>query len=299
MILNLANNKVGGRIPTGVGSLQHLEILSLRSNRFSGSIPNSVFNSQTLQILDLSDNNLSGHIPKKLGNWSGLTRNSNLHGFVNYPHFGLQMVIKGVMIKIKDLYKYSTSIDLSCNNLGGNIPKEIGLLTLLFSLNLSHNQFSGDIPESIANLSGLESLDLRSNKLSGHIPNTLALIDTLAVLNLSSNKLSGKVPRSPHFDTLSLDGSAFSGNELLCGFPTKKLCNGDTNTSIGDVIVDEVDPEDAKEKMLLYAIVALGFVLGFWGLYLILFLKRNQWWFPYWKMVDSVTVRIIGYIQNK
>ncbi|KAI3854097.1 hypothetical protein MKW92_048656 [Papaver armeniacum] len=200
------------------------------------------------------------------------------------------------MIQIQKLNNYSSSIDLSCNHLHGDIPKEIGSLTLLNSLNLSNNHFSDGIPESIGKLSGLQSLDLSSNNLSGHIPQSLAVIDALAVLNLSSNQLSGKIPRSPHFDTLSVEGYAFSGNELLCGYPTKNPCdrsNANTEDANPSNEFDEVDGEDAEEKLLFYAIIALGFIVGFWGFFLTLFLKRQKWWFPYWKIVDSVAVRII------
>ncbi|KAI3901896.1 hypothetical protein MKW92_009434 [Papaver armeniacum] len=148
-------------------------------------------------------------------------------------------------------------------------------------------------------MAGLESLDLSSNRLCGHIPQSLTVVDNLEFLNLSYNKLNGRIPRGNHFDTLSLDGSAFIGNELLCGFPTKKLCEGDRDTTISNLNatneVDEVDQEDAK-KLLLYAIVALGVVVGFWGLFLVLLLKKEKWWFPYWKFVDSVAVRITSYI---
>ncbi|KAI3938901.1 hypothetical protein MKW92_012524 [Papaver armeniacum] len=299
--LNLAYNNFEGSIPATLGSLQILRFLSLRSNKFNGSIPEEITHLQHLQLLDLSLNNFSGNIPNGLGNLSGFIATNELE----FRYFGdaqLELATKGITTQIKELHDYTSAIDLSCNYLHGNIPKEIGLLTLLYSLNLSHNHFSNDIPESIGNLSGLQSLDLSSNYLSGHIPQSLAMIDTLAVLNISSNKLRGKIPRGPHFDTVSIDGSAFSENELLCGYPTNKLCDEDRNTRTNDanpaIEFDEVDREDAKEKLLLYAIVALGFIVGFWGLFFVLFQKRHQWWFPYWKMVDSVAVRIVVYIQK-
>ncbi|KAI3902443.1 hypothetical protein MKW92_016783 [Papaver armeniacum] len=291
--LNLANNNFGGSIPTTVGSLKYLRFLSLRSNKFNGSIPEEIIQLQELQLLDLALNNLTGHIPSELGKLRGLIMTNYLEA-TNHGDVQLHLATKGIMIHIDELNDYISVIDLSSNHLHGNIPKEIGLLTLLSSLNLSRNHFSDDIPESIGNLSGLQSLDMSSNKLSGRIPQSLAVIDTLAVLNLSSNKLSGKIPRSPHFDTLSVDGSAFSENELLCGYPTKKVCNHDANPANE---LDEADQENAKEKLLVYAIIALGFAVGFWGLFFVLSLKKQKWWFPYWRIVDHVVVKIIDYIQ--
>ncbi|XP_026398312.1 probable LRR receptor-like serine/threonine-protein kinase At4g36180 [Papaver somniferum] len=254
--IDLSNNKLSGRIPSNIGYCGSLETLKLghnnlsgkvteelkfsrilefsaikqqlsrwpsffffKANKFSGSIPEEIIHLQNLQLLDLSLNNFSGRIPNNLGNLSGDTSDYLLPE--SYGDVRLDIATKGIMIEIKKLTDYSSMIDLSSINFDGDIPKEIGLLKLLLSLNLSHNHFSGAIPESIADLLGLDSLDLSSTKLSGHIPQALTTIDSLAVLNLSSNNLSGRIPREPHFDTLSLDGSAFSGNELLCGYPTK------------------------------------------------------------------------------
>ncbi|KAI3902125.1 hypothetical protein MKW92_008534 [Papaver armeniacum] len=294
IILNLANNNFGGSIPTGIGSLQ---ILSLRANKFSGSIPENITHLQDLQILDLSLNNLSGHIPNGLGNLSGFVSNA-----APTSGFGIQFFIKGIKMEIKNQYNYSSTIDLSCNSLRGNIPKDIGLLKQLYSLNLSHNHLTNDIPESVGNLSALESLDLSSNKLSGHIPQSLTTIDNMAVLNLSYNELSGRIPRGAHFDTLSVDGSAFSGNELLCGYPIKKLCEGDRNTSINDANptndIDEDDGEDEIEKFLIGNMLLLP-----WGLELDLgvflyfsYLKRSCG--SHRRFVNSIAVRIVNYFEN-
>ncbi|KAI3962677.1 hypothetical protein MKW92_006106 [Papaver armeniacum] len=296
--LNLEYNNFEGRIPTGLGSLQDIKYLSLRSNKLTGSIPEEITHLQKLQILDLALNNFSGHIPQKLGNWSGLINNSYPND--DYGDITLQMVTKGNVIQVKKLYNYSTLIDLSCNSLNGSIPKEIVLLKVLSSLNLSHNRFSDEIPESIGNLSALESLDLSANRLSGHIPESLTKIHSLGVLNLSYNMLSGKIPRESHFDTLSVDGLAFVGNELLCGFLTKTVCKGDQNASASNPTEedDDVVREDVNDKLLLYAIVSLGFAVGFWGLFFVLLMKKQKWWFPYWRFIDLIAVRIIENVQD-
>ena len=46
----------------------------------------------------------------------------------------------------------TTELDLSNNQLTGEIPSEIGQLTNLFSFGLSNNQLSGIIPEEICNI---------------------------------------------------------------------------------------------------------------------------------------------------
>ncbi|KAI3941007.1 hypothetical protein MKW92_037621 [Papaver armeniacum] len=300
--LNIGNNNYEGAIPTGLGLLSSLAILCLRSNNFNGSIPEEVFHLPELQILDLSLNNLSGPIPRRMGSLMVLTSRPTgrpIYKFVlslssTVP---FQMVIKGTRRQFENLYSYNSGIDLSCNILNGNIPEEIGLLIGLVMLNLSHNLFSNNIPASVGNMSGLQSLDLSSNRLSGLIPQSLTSIDSLGVLNLSYNMLSGSIPRESHFDTLSVDGSAFAGNNLLCGFPKGGDCEGDQNSSTDDtnpsIEVDEDEQDDAKEKLLLYAITALGFAIGFWGLFYVLLLEKENLWFPYWRFVDSVAVNMV------
>ncbi|XP_026412568.1 receptor-like protein 9DC3 isoform X2 [Papaver somniferum] len=301
-VLNLGNNNFEGILPTGLGSLGFLKILSLRSNKFNGSISEEILmNMRQLQILDLSVNYFSGPIPFNLGNLTSLTGTlAQTTGMFSVQY---QLNIKGTTAQLDQMFIYNSGIDLSCNILDGNIPEEIGLLKGLAMLNLSHNVFSSNIPASFGNMSSLQSLDLSSNRLSGRIPQNLTSIDRLAFLNLSHNNLSDRIPRGNHFDTLSLDGSAFAGNDLLCGFPLVKVCDGDHFIDTSDTgpssNVDEDDQEDGKEKFMLYAIVSVGFVVGFWGLFLVMLLKKQKWWFPYWKSLDSIAVRIVECFHRK
>ncbi|GLT83652.1 hypothetical protein SLE2022_019290 [Rubroshorea leprosula] len=66
-----------------------------------------------------------------------------------------------------------TSIDLSKNKFGGEIPELIGKLSYLKGHNLSHNNLTRPISPSLGNLKNLEWLDLSSNALVGKIPDEL------------------------------------------------------------------------------------------------------------------------------
>ncbi|CAI0398541.1 unnamed protein product [Linum tenue] len=108
-------------------------------------------------------------------------------------------------------------LDLSSNNLHGDIPKSLGNCSNLVILDLSHNSFSGEIPTSLGNLIKLERLNLSCNHLQGKIPSSLAKLTSLHRLNLSNNDLRGRIPET--FSGFPV--SSFQGNspEGLCGRP--------------------------------------------------------------------------------
>ena len=60
-----------------------------------------------------------------------------------------------------------TRLDLSNNNLTGNIPEDLDDLEFLTYLNLSENMLEGEIPAALEKLSDLDTLLLRDNSLTG------------------------------------------------------------------------------------------------------------------------------------
>ncbi|XP_010464796.1 PREDICTED: receptor-like protein 12 [Camelina sativa] len=89
---------------------------------------------------------------------------------------------------------FLTTLDLSYNDLTGQIPDSIGNLTQLTSLQLFGNQFSGQIPSSIGNLFHLTSLNLLENNLDGEIPSSFGNLNQLTGLIVGGNKLRGNFP---------------------------------------------------------------------------------------------------------
>ncbi|XP_027168119.1 probable leucine-rich repeat receptor-like protein kinase At1g35710 [Coffea eugenioides] len=85
-------------------------------------------------------------------------------------------------------------LDLSCNELFGTMPPQIGNLSKLIYLNLSANQFSQEIPPEIGHLTNLLVLHLRENQLNGSIPASLGNLKNLSYLSLYNNSLSGVIP---------------------------------------------------------------------------------------------------------
>ena len=180
-----------------------------------------------------------------------------------------------------------TSMDLSNNNISGEIPEEIMSLFGLVSLNLSGNQLGGMIPKKIGDIGLLESLDFSRNQLSGKIPQSMSKLNFLGYLNLSYNNLVGEIPSSTQLQ--SFDAYSFIGNRL-CGLPVSENCN-----TVAVIINNgsEGDNEGSKSEVYwFYLTIALGFVVGFWGVWgPLLFNKR--WRFAYFQFLENMWIKLL------
>ncbi|GMN32661.1 hypothetical protein TIFTF001_041775 [Ficus carica] len=297
MVLDVGRNKLMGSIPTWLGkSSPILTILSLRSNQFNGSIPSSLCRLVDLQLLDLSLNDISGSITNCMGNFTAMKRNVNTstsstsiihpfnHSSVHAYKAHATLMWKGALSQYQNTLGLVKTIDLSSNKLTGEIPSEIIELNGLISLNLSRNNLSGQIPAGIGQLNSLDALDLSRNHLSGKIPSTLSKVDRLNTLDLSSNNLSGKIPTSTQLQ--SFDPATYSGNPELCGPPLPNKCPGDEPTTPTETKdAQSQEDEDSFMSRGFYISMALGFVVGFWGLWgPVLFIK--SWRHAYFKFLN-------------
>ena len=105
------------------------------------------------------------------------------------------------------------------NGLTGEIPPELGSLTMLESLNLRHNGLTGGIPPEVGKLTVLESLDLRDNALTGGIPPELGNLTALETLDLGDNDLTGPIPPTLGHLTAALERLHLGGNDLTGPIP--------------------------------------------------------------------------------
>ncbi|KAL4634627.1 hypothetical protein ACB092_04G213700 [Castanea dentata] len=284
--IDVAKNDFVGSIPSWIGhTLSSLVILDLHSNNFHGHIPEELCSLTSLQILDLSHNKLFGSIPTCVHNFSAMA--------TKYVSDSIESQL--VAIKGKDL-EYSTTlqlvkiINLSNNNLSGEIPEEVTHLKGLQSLDLSFNILNGRIPENIGDMGSVESIDFSSNQLSGQIPQSMSSLTFLSRLNLSNNNLIGKIPSSTQLQ--SLDASNFFGNKL-CGPPLIDNCT-----------MKDVQPNTEKKECKafsgvdvdwFYVSMALGFVVGLWAVLGPLLLNK-QWRFLYFQFLDYLGYKLRGLV---
>lgn len=89
---------------------------------------------------------------------------------------------------------YVRSLELSSNNLSGQIPESISGLSYLQNLYLSCNHLSGEIPSSLGDIKSLRTIGLTENQLTGTIPQSVCELPQLFDLDLQENKLSGNFP---------------------------------------------------------------------------------------------------------
>ncbi|KAF7030502.1 hypothetical protein CFC21_042031 [Triticum aestivum] len=176
--LSLANTGVAGPFPDAIGGLSRLTSLNISNNDITSAFPTSLYRCASLRHLDLSLAYLHGELPADIGNGMPLLQAMNLSG----------------------------------NQLSGEIPRSVAKLSYLTQLDLSRNQLAGEIPAELGAMRVLDALDLSSNKLSGDIPPPLAGLQ-LSSLNLSSNQLQGQVPAG--LATAAYDRS-FLDNPGLC-----------------------------------------------------------------------------------
>ncbi|XVF18361.1 hypothetical protein REPUB_Repub11eG0014800 [Reevesia pubescens] len=257
-VLNLRDNSLSGKIPALIGAVPGLRILLLGNNRFSGLIPRELCQLIEISIMDLSNNSFSGSIPSCFSNITFGTTN-NLYFSFNAPamddyEYDLQQADKedenllrshtSTPLKVKrmlsanpsevvidfvtkssllsykgDVLSYMSGLDLSCNNLTGEIPENLGKLSYVHALNLSRNHLTGSIPVSFSNLINVESLDLSYNKLSGKIPSEFVNLNFLEVFIVAHNNLSGRIPDKGQFPTFN--DSSYEGNPFL-SIPSEK-----------------------------------------------------------------------------
>ncbi|GFQ01219.1 receptor-like protein 12 [Phtheirospermum japonicum] len=203
---------------------------------------------------------------------------------------------KGSELQYDTILPLVTGIDLSKNNLSGDIPDELTSLVELRSLNLSGNHLTGLIPDRIGNMKQLESLDLSINSLSGEIPSSFTAMSSLSYLNVSYNNLTGKIPESTQL--MSFNESSFINGNNLCGPPLKVSCSNDSKPP-GPAHEEDQDQEDDKlEIEWFYAFVSLGYAVGLSGFFTILFLNKS-WKDAYYEFLENMWYSVYVYFYMK
>lgn len=251
--LDISYNNFFGSLPQAMSSLQSLQVLKLNNNGLGSSIPLGILKFNSLVSLDLSGNRLNGSLSDGFGsafpnlkylnlagnaisgkdsdfaglssikylNVSGNSFNGSFVGLFQGP---LQVVdvsrnrFQGHISQVNFSSGFNLSnlvyVDLSENQLSGELFIGLNEAQNLRHLNLACNRFSQPELLHLGKLSGLEYLNLSETNLIGPIPNEISLLSSLRTIDLSKNRLNGSFPLLGIQDLQVLDVSYnnLSGN---------------------------------------------------------------------------------------
>ncbi|KAG6552395.1 hypothetical protein Mapa_005956 [Marchantia paleacea] len=242
--LDLSGNGFFGPLPEGLADLESLTTLQLQGNDFCCSIPELPI---SLEYLSLSENRFVGELTNltRLSHLSRLDLSSNLltgqlwenasrtfYYFLNLADNNLEGPIMSysAVESFSDLHILYWN--LSMNNFSGHIPRGLGNVK---SLDLSRNQLTGEIPSDMLMSAYTKHINLSTNFLTGSISKNDSFYFTnssLRVLDLSYNRLDGTIPKAMvlHLQSsikyLNLQGNRFTGDihDLLTGdFPVLRV----------------------------------------------------------------------------
>ncbi|OMO83613.1 hypothetical protein CCACVL1_11318 [Corchorus capsularis] len=183
MTLNLRSNLLEGSLLVPPLSTM---IFIISKNKLTGKIPSLICSLEILEILDLSENNLSGTLPICIGGFSILLtildlQRNKFHG--NIPHSFLQ----GNRLQ---------TINLGSNDLDGPLPKSLVNCSWLEVLNVGNNKIYDTFPHWLGALPKLKVLVLRSNNFHGELINSNmkgSPFPDLRIFDLSHNDFSGSL----------------------------------------------------------------------------------------------------------
>lgn len=200
--LDLSDNQIQGKIPTWIWELQNLLYLNLSSN-FLDNIETPSNLTSNLSVLDLHGNMLGGQILPlpPLATYMDFSSNNFA---LDIPHaIGMNLSVAIYFSLSKNKFQgfipesicqaeYLEVLDLSHNNLTGNIPDCL-VMESLKVLNLRNNALDGSI-FNITKTCGLKTLDLSYNLLQGELPKSLANCTNLEVLDIGNNQIDDVFP---------------------------------------------------------------------------------------------------------
>ncbi|WVY97585.1 hypothetical protein V8G54_029736 [Vigna mungo] len=206
--------------------------LSSTTETNSIPFPNFLFYQYNITRLDFNNCKLEGEFPNwLLENNTQLeeisVRNCSFNGNFELPSLPLLNIMRidvsdnnitGQMLgsNISSIFPNLEFLNMSINDIQGSIPHEFSQMHFLYILDLSDNNLSGEIPK---NISGdvLTILTLSNNKLHGPVFPTLSTLKNLEQLYLDRNSLSGSIDS---FSTPSLVALDLSNNHLVGNLPS-------------------------------------------------------------------------------
>ncbi|XP_044414501.1 putative receptor-like protein kinase At3g47110 [Triticum aestivum] len=128
--------------------------------------------------------------------WEGVNCSLTHKGRVTVLNLTRQNLEGQIAPSLENL-TFLRSLDLRSNGFFGQLPT-LNRLHKLQDLILGNNMLRGFNPDAITNCSSLHYLDLSANSLKGSLPTNIGILSSLLYLNLEENNFSGIIPSSLH-----------------------------------------------------------------------------------------------------
>ncbi|GJV33467.1 putative leucine-rich repeat protein [Tanacetum coccineum] len=204
--ISLSSSKLGPSFPKWMRSQKNFSILDISNCQINDSIPNWFWDQLTprLRYLNLSSNNIHGTVPDLITQALVLSNNM-FSGTISLlwnltDIYNLDLSSNQLTGELPDFWMNFTSMlyfNLENNNFTGRIPTAMGSFSSVYMLSMRRNRLNGDLASSFKNWANLEFLDLGENNLSGSIPDWIGKsLSNLRVLSLPSNGFQGTIPTS-------------------------------------------------------------------------------------------------------
>ncbi|XP_039038523.1 receptor-like protein 14 [Hibiscus syriacus] len=213
--------------------------------------PLFLLNRHRLIWVDISHNNLSGALPiwllenntdlrfLYLGNGSFI---GNLDPLPENPmsrmvYVDVSIILKGNFQWILDcFFQILQYLNLSNNLFVGELRSSVGVMTKLSWLDLSFNNLSGEVPHELVencidpvglmlnnsfhgeffsthfNLSGVQVLRLRNNEFTGSLITKKEFYSSMKLFDVSNNNMAGEIPNGIDAEVLLLRSNSFEGH---------------------------------------------------------------------------------------
>ncbi|KAI9397465.1 hypothetical protein POPTR_003G041400v4 [Populus trichocarpa] len=137
--LDLSHNNLTGSIPKWIDRLSNLRFLLLSYNNLEGEIPIRLCRLDQLTLIDLSHNHFSGNILSWMISSHPFPQQYDSNDYLSSSQQSFEFTTKNVSLSYRgSIIQYFTGIDFSCNNFIGEIPPEIGNLSMIKSFSVWH-----------------------------------------------------------------------------------------------------------------------------------------------------------------
>ncbi|KAA8535164.1 hypothetical protein F0562_030167 [Nyssa sinensis] len=239
-VLNLSSNGIAGEIPSSIWTLTSLSVLDLSWNELNGTTEGlqGILNLKKLQYLNLSANSFTELPP--LGALINLkylefsfNRLENLNHFQELTNLSnLEVLdlsgndITGEISPFNWTLPSLTTLSIGWNQLNGTLPADMRLNSENLNMtwfDVSMNHIQGEVPSYMGTiLPNLISLNMSGNELQGSIPPAVENMTMLQTLDLSSNNFSGLLPMNFLLGCISLRYLKLSNNSLQGQFLSTK-----------------------------------------------------------------------------